>query len=152
MRTKTLLLSMIVMIVACTQSTIYHHYEPIDDNGWSRTDTIQYELPTVPEDGDYHISLGLRYNELFPYQGLWIVAETSLHHPTASYLDTLYFRTTDEDGRPTGKGLSLVQADTLLTTLHMPKGQKGQVCLRHIMIREVLPGIKDIGVKLEVKK
>lgn len=145
------MLCMAVMMAACTQSTLLHHYEPVDDDGWDRTDTLSYELPTIPKDGDYQISLGVRYNNFFPYEGLWIVAETSMKKPMLHRNDTLYFPIIDEKGHPMGKGLSMMQADTLLTTLHFEEGQSGHIRLRHIMIREVVPGITDIGIKVRKK-
>ena len=142
---------MAVVLAACTQSTLLHHSEPVDEDGWSRTDTLQYNLPTIPEDGNYQIQVGLRYDVRFPYQGLWIVAEVSLHHPMAYHCDTLYFKTADEEGHFIGTGLNLLQTEIKLTTLHLQKGQSGKIRLHHIMQREVLPSIKDVGVKLSVK-
>lgn len=139
---------MAVVAAACIRNTVLHHYEPIDENGWNRTDTLQYELPSIPKTGDYQISIGLRYDEQYPYQGLWIVAETFLNNPIAHRRDTLFFQTADEDGQFIGKGVTLLQADTLLTTLHLQEGQNGRIRLRHIMQRETLPGIRDVGVKV----
>lgn len=135
--------------ISCTQSTITHHYEAVSDEGWSRNDTLHFPLPEIKEDGNYRVELGLRYNNLFPYEGLWLVAETRLNTPHFIRIDTLCIVTANKEGRPTGRGVVLMQSDTLLTTLHLSKGQNGEIYLRHIMHNEVFPGILDVGVKVK---
>lgn len=85
-----------------------HHYETVGDDGWNRKDTLHYQIPTISTGGNYCLELGLRYNSQYPYEGLWIVAETRLNNPHAVFNDTIYINTADKDGHQTGRGLVLI--------------------------------------------
>lgn len=139
-----------LMFVACTRSTLLHRYQPVGQQGWARTDTLSFTLPDVSTEGDYELAVGLRYGNVFPYEGIWVVAETRLVHPNAFHRDTLYLATADDDGRPLGQGISMDQREVSLSTLHLHKGQSGTVRLRHIMTREVVPNISDVGLRVAI--
>ena len=135
---------------ACTRGVLLHRYLPVGPDGWARTDTLRFALPQVPADADYRVSIGMRYANGFPYEGIWVVAEMRLTHPTALLLDTLYLTTVDEDGRPLGQGVTVDQREQPLGILHLRAGQGGSIRLYHIMAREVLPDISDIGLRVAI--
>ena len=137
-------------LAACTDGTWVHRYLPLSEMGWERCDTLQFQLPTVPTTGDYSLCLGLRYDTQFPYEGIWIEAETRLKNPASIRRDTLYFPMMDEEGHSQGQGINLQQKEMPFTTLHLQKGQQATIRLRHIMARETIPHIKDAGVNISM--
>jgi gliding motility-associated lipoprotein GldH len=137
-----------LFLISCTNGVVIDQYKAVADDGWKRTDTLCFRVPPVPQTADYDISLGIRHTNAFPYEGIWIVAETRLQHPKAFRHDTLYFVLCDKRGMPVGKGVNLIQAVTPLNRMRFVKGQSGSIRLRQIMSREVIPGISEVGVQV----
>ena len=137
--------------ISCTNDAIIHHYETVSDEGWNRKDTLRFPLPEITKEGNYSVEVGLRFNSQYPYEGVWIEVETELKNPHFIRKDTICIATANNDGRPKGQGVVFLQTDTLLTTLPLTEGQAGEIRLRHIMQRETLTGIRDVGLKVKVK-
>lgn len=150
MRVKTVLEMVVatVLLTTCTDGTFLHRYLPITDEGWGRADTLRFSLPDISRTGDYPVSVGLRYGNRFPYTGMWVEAEIRLFHPSLVCRDTLYIPISDENGHSLGQGVSLQQHEVPLTTLHLQRGQQGTIRLRQIMMREVVPDISDVGIRI----
>lgn len=142
------LLLLLLLLSACDRQTVIHRYQPVPSEGWQRSDTLTFTIPPIPHSGTYTVNLGLRYTSTFPYQDVWLVTETRLRSPHALRRDTLCFLLADSAGTPTGSGLHILQREALLTSLPLVRGQQGRVLVRHIMARETLPFITDVGVKI----
>lgn len=140
-----------LLLVGCTDSVLVHRYEPVSDRGWVRTDTLCFFLPSASQTGDYILSLGMRHTSVFPYEGIWVVVETQLHRPSALLTDTLYFQAYDDQGVSLSQGVNLLQREVPLRCLHLRCGQSGTVRLRHIMTRETIPAIREMGIRMERK-
>ena len=141
-------LAAMLCLAACDDGVLYHRYQSVSQQGWERADTLCFDLPEAPDDGRYTLEIGLRCSNLFPYQGLWVVAETRLQPTGSLHRDTLYLAVTDEDGRPQGHGINLMQREQSFATLHLSQGQQATIRLRHIMRREVVPHITDVGIRV----
>ena len=63
--------------------------------------------------------------------------------------DTLHCTLTTPQGRSLAGGLSLQEYAFALTRAQLPQGARGQITIRHAMLRNMLPGISDVGVALE---
>ncbi len=151
MRLKSLLFPLVVvvlLVVACTGNTAYHHYEHVRGSGWRQSDTLHFRLPEATRSGHYPRQVGLRYGNAFPYEGVWMVVETRLHHPSRLLRDTLYFRTSDDNGQSMGDGINLEQHEVAIGPLYLSRGQQAEVAIYHIMHREIIPNILDVGLKL----
>ena len=138
-----------LILASCTNGTLVHQYETVDNDGWVRADTIYFDLPAATETGDYGLSVAMRYANSFPYEGIWIIAEGKMKKPTTHWRDTLYFRMADNEGIPMGHGVVVMQNDTLVRTMHMQKGQNGSLRIWHIMRREVMPSVREVGIKVK---
>ena len=137
-----------ILCVACIKGTLMHHFEHVDPEGWNRYDTLLFSLAPMPHQGRYDFTIDIRYANDFPYEGIWVAAETRLRHPSVTRRDTLYLKTTDENGTPVGKGLNLLQHSMTLYTLHLQPGQEGTLRLYHLMRLETMPDIREIGLKI----
>ena len=135
-------------LVGCTKGTLIHRYEAVSNQGWERTDTLCYDLPKVTEQGKYLLSVSLQYDNRFPYEGIWIVVDGKMEQPSEHWCDTLYFRTADENGTPIGHGVALMQNSIPLKELQLEEGQHGKIRVWHIMHREVMSAIREVGIKL----
>ena len=142
------LLAIVCMTVACTENTLQHSYGHVSSAGWARTDTLRFPLPSVTATGLYDFHVGVRYNNDFPYEGIWMVMDMQLTHPLLSQRDTFFLPLNDADGMPLGHGIGLLQYEIPLHQLSLHEGQTGTISLYHIMSRETLPYIHDIGIRI----
>ncbi len=144
---------MLLTLAACKGGgeghTLVHHYMSPSGMGWSTTDTLLFSVPPTRETGYYNFSLGMRLGVSFPYAGVWIGAQTRLHNPDSIACDTLYFVTMKKGGMPQGSGISLQQDEQPLTSMRLLAGQSAEVFVYHIMRREVLPAVLDVGLLVE---
>ncbi len=143
-----LLLIAVFLLVGCDKNTLMHSYQPLKDNSWDRADTIRFTLPALAQDDNCSMLVGLRLNNRYPYEQLVLQVEQVLQHPTAHRLDTVYYQLTNERGDFTEEGVDYFQYETEGLPLDLKKGQTGEIKIRHLMHREVLPGITDVGIHI----
>ena len=143
-----LFLTTVLLLASCDRSTLMHSYQPLKDNCWDRADTVKFALPSLSQDENCSVLIGLRLNNDYPYEQLVMQVEQNLQHPTAYKLDTIYYNVTDQGGDFTENGVHFFQYETQGFPLYLKKGQTGEIRIRHLMHREVLPGIVDVGIHI----
>lgn len=117
-------------------------------DGWSRNDTIAFELPPANFEGRHAVDTEIRSAHQFPYRRVYLIRELSLQSPIKIHKDTICIETGSGEPLAKGKGVTMKAYSHSDTTLVLRKGQKGNMKLYHIMSREVLPHITDIGIKV----
>ena len=143
------IIAVALALSSCNRQTIYSHYEPVDIDGWERSDTLWFYAGGLTE-GCYNEQVGLRINGNYPFKDLSLVVEQRLlSTQTIIKCDTLNLAITDDDGFFQGEGLSLLQYETSLGTISLPTSDTLQVAIIHNMKREVMPGIADVGITLQ---
>lgn len=138
-------------MVGCNRKTIYSHYEPTPLAGWDRNDTLTFCVAPIPADGLYHEEVGLRTSSAFPFKGLTLVVEQRTLHAFMMRIDTLSAQLMESDGTIQGQGISYFQYSFPLTDVYLNGGDTLMVSVRHVMKREVLPGVSDVGVTVAVQ-
>jgi gliding motility-associated lipoprotein GldH len=94
------------------------------------------------------VQIGLRVTNNYPYEGLVLEVEQKFQHPYSHRADTIKYMLTDESGDFTENGINYYQYESQSIPLDLKKGQTGEIRIRHLMHREVLPGIMDVGVRV----
>lgn len=77
----------------------------------------------------------------------------SPRHPTRERIlmertDTVVCTLTRPDGRITAPGIARSTHTAPLLRTNLPRGARGQLTLRHLMLKEQIPGIADIGLRV----
>lgn len=125
-----------------------HSYLPLPEDSWNRTDTLQFILPVLATDDNCSVQIGLRVTNNFPYEELFLEVEQKCQNPYSHRVDTIKFKLTDESGDFTENGINYFQYESQSLPLDLKKGQTGEIRIRHLMHREVLPGIMDVGIRV----
>ncbi len=151
--TKSKFLIMILFTVAwalasCNRNTVYSHYEDTSLDGWERTDTLKFNDIVIKANADYIEEVGIRISDRFPFQSLFLVAEQHVRPSGTFRTDTFSCKLIDRNGYVKGRGLTYFQYNFHLTTLHLNAGDTLDVCIKHNMRREILPGVANIGITL----
>ena len=139
-------IGILLSLTGCNEHVIYHSYRYVPEPGWDKRDTILFDIDTVRAEAAYHFALGLRSTDSYPYAVIWLAVERRFSHPDTLHRDTVKCQLMDSVTHRMGKGIYMYQYDVSLPPMTLHHGQTGQVRIIHLMQREVLPGIRDVGI------
>lgn len=137
-----------ILLGSCTKATIYHSYLNIDKEGWGKHDTLVYQLTDDSIPDTYSISLGLRTNDAYKYTDLWVVVAQDLEKKGTFVRDTVKFPITDKNGIMLGNGYAAYQQEIPVLTAKKTLAGGNTIKVFHIMKREVITGIQDVGINV----
>jgi len=142
---------LLLIVVGCGQrrvETYCFRATPVD--GWETTDSLVFPIDTVQQAGRYRLSIGVRTSAAnpYPFQTLALSITTRLQGRKAQR-DTALCSLTDKDGDVNGQGVSLYQYVFPVDELHLEKGQTGTITVQHLMRRNLLPGVANVGIRLD---
>lgn len=133
---------------SCDRKTIYHHYEHTPIAGWEKNDTLVFTLPRSKMRAVVKRDVEMRISGDYPYQRLFLIVEQTIFPANIARRDTLNCLLIDSDGNIQGDGVSLYQYRFHMSDISLNEGDSLQICIRHDMKREILPGIADVGIRL----
>lgn len=140
--------ALLLLTASCEQRTVLHAYKPTAIEGWEKNDSLIFPVDSLPRTGRYNLMLGLRTTSAYPYQEVWIIVDTRLRQPRFEHSDTLHCQLVNAKGDIRGRGVSTYQYDFPLDAKYLLRGQRGQIRIHHMMKREILPGISDVGIEI----
>lgn len=149
-----LILSVLLLTAACLRHPAAFEYQSTSDDGWEPGDTLRFHIDSLHHRGNYNLSLGLRTSAStpYPFQSIWLVVRQQWHNPDTLMTDTVECRMTNSKGDVTGKGVSVYAFTKNLKQLSLPQGTSADITINHIMRREVLPGVINVGIRLDPTK
>ncbi|MCR4583497.1 MAG: gliding motility lipoprotein GldH [Prevotella sp.] len=145
---SVLLLTAVLWFSACQRQQVYYHYEHTPMSGWEKNDTLLFDIDALAEGGTYRQYIGLRIDQQYPFRRLCLVVQQTILPSGVSRSDTIDNELIDKQGRPKGSGVSYYQYEFPYNTLTLEPGDSLHISIRHHMKREIMVGIKDVGIKL----
>ena len=138
-----------VGITSCNRKTVYAHYEHTPMQGWDKSDTLAFDIPAVKQAGAYKEDIGLRVVNTYPFQGLSLVIKQTILPSGYVHSDTVNYTLFDRRGNTKGHGVSFYQFQFHFNTLQLREGDSLHICVKHNMKREIMPGISDVGIRVD---
>ena len=142
----------LLLLAACGRETVYYHYETTPRLGWEKNDSLTYDTAPFMQGGLYAEDIGIRITNDFPFTQLVLVVEQTILPKGDVQRDTLVCRLIDEQGNTLGPGVDHYQYMFPLSTITLQENERLHVALWHNMKREILPGITDIGLRIDRKE
>ena len=139
----------VLLLTACNKRTEYFHYESTPEGGWERSEHLSFTISDISADGTYEETLGLRTSGNYPYRNVQLIVTQHINPYGKTFCDTVSAMLIDERGITLGDGAIHYQYTFPLRQLTLTAGQSIAIAIRHDMMREVLPGITDVGIRLE---
>ena len=142
----------LMAMTACGKRAILHQYQPVDSEGWANTDTLRFHIPHIHFSDDtedkqpFSFSLGVRTMDHIPYRDLWLVMESRTE--TETHRDTVYILLASDRPRWQTQGNILHEIEQEVTTQTLHEGQQLDILVYHVMSRQNLPGITEVGLKI----
>lgn len=140
-----------LLCAACTDGTVLHCYKPLPREGWDRRDTVCFSLPKTESDLDGSLIVGLRTAAHVDFQDIVLAVECCDEETGLCRCDTVRYPLTDAEGFPVARGVNHHQYETQRLPFRQKKGSEGTVRIRHIMTREVMKGITEVGIRIETE-
>lgn len=137
--------------VSCATDTVYYSYAHTPVAGWEKNDTLTFNIPGMAAPGTYSQQVGLRMTSAFPFTSISLIVEQRIMPQGKVLTDTIKCPITDIRGNFLGDGISSFQYMFPLREVTLNKKDSIHVSIRHNMKREILPGVSDIGLKMEFK-
>lgn len=137
------------ILTACTDSRIYDHYEHASVGGWEKNDALTFDIKPLEKSGRYTLSLGIRTNDAYPFQNLSLVVEQTSFPSNKRSVDVINCDIVNRNGRMLGNGVTLYQYSLPIKKKFHMSGDSLHITVHHNMKREILPGIVDIGIRMD---
>ncbi len=136
---------------SCGRPVGYSEFRSTPSGVWTSADTLTFNVDTLRRGGRYALTLCLRApaSQPFPYHHLWLEARLGNLVADTARRDTLHLALVAPNGRSLGRGIAVHQYEIPFDTLQLLPGASGRISLRHIMRRDSLPGISEVGVVLQ---
>lgn len=141
-----------LVLHACTGGLIYDHYEHTPNDGWDSSDTLAFDVDSIPQAGLYGMTLGLRADSDYPFKSVTVIIDRLVMPTGTQSHDTIACQLVDDDGNILGRGISNYQYSFHIADVHYNQGDSIHVTVRHHMRREILKGINDIGIEIYKKQ
>ncbi len=116
--------------------------------GWESGDTLVLAADTLPAAGDYCLRFGLRTSATRPYPYRSLALGVRIETPDTAWTDTLVCQLASELGDILGGGVSRYQYELTVDTLHLEARPGLHARFYHLMRRDPLYGIVDLGASL----
>ena len=148
------LMTTIMSATSCSDPRTYDQYKSVSLQGWQRNDTLTFDIPRQWE-GNYQLDLCLRAAQTYPYRNLSVIIERKVIYfrqrkkLEKTYNDTVNCEVINVRGTLVGhKGITSTEILQAVTSFRLNRNDSLQVKIHHIMNRESLPGISDVGIRL----
>lgn len=139
------------VVASCTTNTVYDSYAHTPLAGWEKNDTLTFEIKPLVAGGEYSEHIGLRMTNAFPFTSISLIVEQHIYPRDKVLTDTIKCAITDQRGNFLGDGVSSYQYMFPLKEITLSRGDSVHVSIRHNMKREILPGVSDVGLKIDIK-
>ena len=139
---------LVVLLSSCSDGVAYDKYRSTPVDGWERDDTLTFDVPRLHFAGRYAQTLGLRVNGAYPFTTVSLLVERVVEPGHRVYADTIECRLYDDNGNILGRGVTTYQYNFTLPPLNLRAGASLHVGVSHIMKRDPLPGVSDVGFRL----
>lgn len=144
------LMVLAISVSSCDDSRIYDDYESIAQEGWERNEVLKFNVPKMQQAGNYQQWVQLRAIQKYPFQTVTLIVEQTVYPKKQFFRDTVECHIINEGGRLEGKnGISSTEVVAPLRSVQLNEGDSLAISIRHNMRRELLPGISDVGIRID---
>ncbi len=139
----------VCFLASCDRRLIYHHYTAIAKDRWVKGDTLVFSVDTILHAGQYTTSVCMRTNASFPYRSISVRTVTTVYPAKKRQVVTSDVDVVQRGGLPVGNGITLFTTEQPVDEVYLQPGDSLVVKVVHNMRRLEMPGITDVGLKIE---
>ncbi len=142
--------SLIILLSSCDKKAIYDNTKTISEGVWNVNDPVIFEVPVKDTMAVYNFYLNIRHSTDYKFANIYFFV-TSIYPDGKMARDTVECILADRQGKWLGKGISNIRDDQILLRrgLRFPESGTYTFEFEQAMRQKELPGIKDIGLRIE---
>ncbi len=152
-KNRGIILLLLILLLSCNSDVIFTDNVAMQDNIWELSDVPDFRFLIEDTTQLSDVYFTLRSGSDYPYRNLFLFVTIS--SPGGNILtDTLEYYLTDEKGNRYGKGFGDIHEFNLpyRTNIYFPEQGTYYIKIQHGMRIGDLPGIYDIGLRIEKSK
>ena len=143
-------LLMAFLLAGCDRQTAFHAFRSLSEQGWNRQDTVCFPLSdAIMDENEGFIEVEVRAVRAYPYEHVWLAIVQTDSLSRVMHTDTLCIDMTDAKGNFMGRGMNFLEYRSDAVPLAADSlGPCRQVSICHLMEREQITGLTDVGIKV----
>jgi gliding motility-associated lipoprotein GldH len=141
------------MFFSCTGADVFFEYKTIDTQGWNKDSVCTFNVNITDTQARYNVYINIRSQGNYPYQNLWLYLHKNNPY-NKQIKDTVECYLADNRGKWLGKSVgSIIEMPVLYEqNVKFPVPGLYQYNIRHGMRNDLLIGVNDIGLRVEILK
>ncbi len=142
-----------LILISCYQNIVFDQYHSFDtDKGWQLNDIVVFEKEFSDSTQLFDLFLNIRNTNEYPYTNFFVFFQTKFPDGRV-FRDTLEMTLADKQGKWTGKGFGRIKTNSFhfRKDVWFPASGTYQFSIQHAMREEWIPGISDVGLRIEKK-
>ncbi|NBC82710.1 MAG: gliding motility lipoprotein GldH [Bacteroidetes bacterium] len=143
----------ILLLIGCDARKIYDEYRTMDNQTWSADNIISFDVNIQDTVAANNVYLNIRNGNNYPYQNIFLFI--TITDPGGQFKkDTVEIFLADDKGEWYGKGIGSAYHHQvpLLTKVRFQYQGIYTFDLEQAMRKEKLPGVLDVGLRIERSK
>lgn len=150
---KFLGLLIFALFMSCNSSSEEVIMNPVNGK-WNRKTTQKYNLNVSDNQNPKNIIFVVRNNDTYPYSNIRFVVDFKDLQTKKTETDTLNYILAKPNGEWLGTGFGDTKETLFLYKVNykFPKNGKYEINVQQAMRNDNLPGVEDLGVKVETAK
>ncbi len=145
-----LVVALVVGVVSCDRKRVFEAYHKLDENGWNKDSVVVFNVPLTDTTKNNNLYLDIRNKGNYPYSNIYLFL--TVDSPDGKSLtDTVEFILADASGRWKGSGIGGLHDNQILykSSVYFPHKGNYTFKIKQGMRDNVLPGIRDVGLRIE---
>lgn len=148
--TSALLIFGVVILWSCDANRFYDQSLELPATGWHKDSIAGFEVNVDDTTRPYNFYITIRNDDAYPYRNFYLFLSTTLPNNNKTR-DTLELILANKEGKWLGKGFGALKDNQIKIreNLLFPISGSYHFRITQAMRQDVLPGISDIGIRIE---
>jgi gliding motility-associated lipoprotein GldH len=145
-----LILSLIAGLISCDRKRVFESYKELDSKGWNKDSIVVFNVAITDTIKNHNLLVNIRNKGTYPYSNIYLFMTIGAPDGT-SRTDTVEFTLAEPSGRWKGSGIGGLHDNQILyrNSVSFPKKGIYKFEIKQGMRDNVLPGIRDVGIRIE---
>lgn len=144
---------LLIALISCDQDRVYEDYRAVGTDGWHMDSVQTFVVSSEDSVQSYDGFLGLRLNDRYPYQNMYVFIEQIYPNGESRY-DTVNYRVAGSRGELLGNGMGAIKEYELPLWLDgtFPGSGTYSISITQAMRDTQLVGVEDVGFRLALHR
>jgi gliding motility-associated lipoprotein GldH len=137
-------------IVSCDRKRVFESYKELDKKGWNKDSIVVFDVELKDTTKNHNLLVNIRNKGTYPYSNIYLFMTIGAPDGTTR-TDTVEFTLAEPSGRWKGSGIGGLHDNQILYKNSVSFPHKGtyKFQIKQGMRDNVLPGIRDVGIRIE---